>query len=196
MKNKLLAMLISLGISLALWFYVVTVVSPNSDKHFSNIPVTILSEVVLQDRDLMITTTEFPKVSLHLEGNRSDLNKLNSSNITMSADVSRIGEPGTHNVVLTPVFPGDVPNNAISVLSRTPSVITIEVEKRTTKEVPVDIRYTGVLPEDYMADKENLELDFKNITIAGPKSVVDQIAIAQIEVNLDGKNESFREQLR
>lgn len=189
-------MLISLGISLALWFYVVTVVSPNSDKHFSNIPVTILSEVVLQDRDLMITTTEFPKVSLHLEGNRSDLNKLNSSNITMSADVSRIGEPGTHNVVLTPVFPGDVPNNAISVLSRTPSVITIEVEKRTTKEVPVDIRYTGVLPEDYMADKENLELDFKNITIAGPKSVVDQIAIAQIEVNLDGKTESFSEQLR
>ena len=60
----------------------------------------------------------------------------------------------------------------------------------------MDIRYTGVLPEDYMADKENLELDFKNITIAGPKSVVDQIAIAQIEVNLDGKTESFSEQLR
>lgn len=196
MKSKLLTLLLSLGISIALWFYVVTVVSPNSDKYFNNIPVTIQSEVILQERGLMITSTELPKVSLHLEGNRSDLNKLNSSNITVAADVSRIGEPGTHNLTLTPTFPGDVPNNAISVLSRTPSVITIEVEYRVTKEVPVDIQYPGTLPEDYMADKENLELDFENITISGPKSVIDQIAMARIVVDMDGRTESFSEQFQ
>lgn len=196
MKNKLLAALLSLVVSVALWFYVVTVVSPNSDKHFSNIPVTIQSEVVLQERGLMITSTELPKVSLHLGGNRSDLNKLNSSNITVIADVSRIGEPGTHNLTLTPTFPGDVPNNAISVLSRTPSVIAIKVERRITKEVPVDIRYSGVLAENYMADKENIEMDFQTITIAGPQSVIDQIAMAQIVVDLDGRTESFSDQLQ
>ncbi|MBR3978338.1 MAG: hypothetical protein IKJ94_01795 [Oscillospiraceae bacterium] len=196
MKNKLLTLLLSLGISIALWFYVVTVVSPNSDKHFNNIPVTIQSEVVLQERGLMITSTELPKVSLHLEGNRSDLNKLNSANITVSADVSRIGEPGTHNLVLTPTFPGDVPNNAISVLSRTPSVITVEVEYRVTKEVPVDIQYSGTLPENYMADKENNELDFEKITVIGPKSVVDQIAMARIAVDVNGRTESFSEQFQ
>ncbi len=196
MKNKLLTMLLSLGIAIALWFYVVTVVSPNSDKHFYNIPVTIQSEVVLQERGLMITSAELPKVSLHLEGNRSDLNKLNNSNITVSADVSRIGEAGTHSLVLTPSFPGDVPNNAITVLSRTPSVITIEVEKRDNKEIPVDIKYSGALPEDYMADKENVKLDFETITISGPKSVVDQIAMAQIVVDLDNRTESFSDQFR
>lgn len=196
MKNKLLTLLLSLGISIALWFYVVTVVSPNSDKHFNNIPVTIQSEVVLQERGLMITSTELPKVSLHLEGNRSDLNKLNSANITVSADVSRIGEPGTHNLVLTPTFPGDVPNNAISVLSRTPSVITVGVEYRVTKEVPVDIQYSGTLPENYMADKENNELDFEKITVIGPKSVVDQIAMARIAVDVNGRTESFSEQFQ
>ncbi len=196
MKSKLLTMLISLGISVALWFYVVTVVSPDSDKHFHNIPVTIQSEVVLQERGLMITSTELPSVSLHLEGNRSDLNKLNSSNITVSADVSRIGEPGTHNLILTPTFPGDVPNNAISVLSRTPSVITVDVEYRITKEVPVDIRYPGTLPENYMADKENSELDFESITVSGPKSVIDRIAMARIVVDLDGRTESFSEQFQ
>lgn len=196
MKSKLLTFLLSLGISVALWFYVVTVVSPNSDKYFNNIPVTIQSEVVLRERGLMITSTELPRVSLHLEGNRSDLNKLNNSNITMSADVSRIGEPGTHNLVLTPTFPGDVPNNAISVLSRTPSVITIDVEYRITKEVPVDIQYTGTLPENYMADKENNQLDFESITISGPKSVIDQIAMARIAVDVDGRTESFSEQFQ
>ena len=196
MKSKLLTLLLSLGLSIALWFYVVTVVSPNSDKYFNNIPVTIQSEVVLQERGLMITSTEFPRVSLHLEGNRSDLNKLNNSNITVSADVSRIGEPGTHNLVLTPTFPGDVPNNAISVLSRTPSVITIDVEYRITKEVPVDIQYSGTLPENYMADKENNQLDFESITISGPKSVIDQIAMARIAVDVDGRTESFSEQFQ
>ncbi len=196
MKNKLLTGLLSIVIALALWLYVVTVVSPNSDEKFSNIPITIQSEIILQERDLMITTTELPKVTLHLEGNRSDLNKLNSSNITVSADVSRIGEAGTHSLTLTPIFPSDVPNNAINVLSREPVVVTIEVEKRITKDVPVEISYLGQLSSDYMADKDNKELDYENISISGPQSVVDQIAMARIDVNLDGRIESISEQFQ
>lgn len=194
MKNKILTGLLSFAIALSLWLYVVTVVSPNSDKHYYNIPVTLQSEVVLQERGLMITTTDLPTVSLHLEGNRTDLNKLNSSNITIAVDVSRIGEAGTHNLTYTPSYPGDVPNNAISVLSRTPGTITLTVEERISKQVPVDILYTGSLSEDYMADKENKELDYENINIVGPKSVIDQIAMAQIEVNLDNRTESISEQ--
>lgn len=196
MKNKLLTGLISLGIALALWLYVVTVVSPNSDKHYHNIPVTIQSEIILQERGLMITTTELPKVSLHLEGNRSDLNKLNNSNLTVSADVSRIGEPGTHSLSLTPVFPGDVSSNAINVLSREPGMVTVTVERRVTKEVPVEIRYLGTLSSDYMADKENKELDYEDISITGPQSVIDQITMARIDVDLDGRVESISEQFR
>lgn len=196
MKNKLPSILIAFGIAVALWLYVVTVVSPNSDKHYHNIPVTIQSEVILQERGFMITTTELPTVSLHLEGNRTDLNKLNSSNITVSADVSRIGEPGTHTLPLTPVFPGDVPNNAITVLSRDPGSITITVEQRITKEVPVAIQYVGTLSEDYMADKENKELDYQNITISGPKSAIDQITMARIDVDMTNRTESISEAFR
>ncbi len=196
MKNKLPSILISVGIAVALWLYVVTVVSPNSDKNYHNIPVTIQSEVVLQERGFMITTTEFPTVSLHLEGNRTDLNKLNSSNITVSADVSRIGEPGTHTLPLTPTFPGDVPNNAITVLSRDPGSITITVEQRITKEVPVAIQYVGTLSEDYMADKENKELDFEDITISGPKSAIDRITMARIDVDMTNRTESISEEFR
>lgn len=196
MKNKILTALLSAGLAVALWLYVVTVVSPNSDKHYYNIPVTVQSEVVLQERGLMITSTELPTVSLHLEGNRTDLNKLNSSNITIGVDVSRIGEPGTHNLSFTPSYPGDVPNNAITVLNRTPDMITLTVEERISKSVPVDIQYVGSLSEDYMADKENKELDYENVNISGPKSVIDQIAMARIEVGLDGRVESISEQFQ
>lgn len=194
MKNKILTALLSIVIALTMWLYVVTVVSPNSDKHYYNIPVTLQSEVVLQERGLMITTTDLPEVSLHLEGNRTDLNKLNSANITIAVDVSKIGEPGVHNLTFTPIYPGDVPNNAITVLNRTPGTITLEVEERISKGVPVDILYTGALSEDYMADKDNKVLDYETVNVTGPKSVVDQIAMARIEVDLDERIESINQQ--
>ena len=196
MKNKLLTALLSTVIAVGLWLYVVTFVSPNSDNHIYNIPVTLQGEVVLQERGLMITTTQLPTVSLHLEGNRKDLNKLNSSNITIAVDVSKIGETGTHNLTYTPGYPGDIANNSITVLSRTPGSITLEVEERVSKPVPVDILYEGTLSQDYMADKENKVLDHETVNIVGPKSVIDQIAMARISVNLDGRIESISEKFQ
>ncbi len=194
MKKKILTGLLSFGIALSLWLYVVTVVSPNSDKHFYNIPVTLQGEVILQERGLMVTTTELPTVDLHLGGNRTDLNKLNNSNITIAVDLSRIGEAGTHNLVYAPSYPGDVPNNAITVLSRDPDTITLKIEERVRKNVPVEIVYNGSLPENYMADKENRTLDHEEVSIVGPKSVINQIAMARIELDLNNRVESISEQ--
>ena len=192
MKNKLLTALLSVGIAVVLWLYVVTVVSPNSDNHYNNVPITVQGEAVLQDRGLMITSGALPSVSLHLEGNRTDLNKINSANISIGVDVSGIGEPGRYNLSLTqPSFLTDVPNTAITVLSKDPGTVTVEVDRRVSKPVPVDIQYSGTLPENYMADKENRVLDYDNVTVSGPQTVVDQIAMARIEVDLDNRSESF-----
>ncbi len=196
MKNKILTALLSVGIALGLWLYVVTVVSPNSDKHYYNIPVVMQGETLLQERGLMITTTEQPTVSLHLEGNRTDLDKLNTSNITINVDVSRVYETGTHNLSFTPTYPGDVPNNAITVLSKNPGTITVTVEERVSKTVPVDIQYVGTLSEGYMADKENKVLDFENVNIVGPKGTIDRIAMARIDVDLEARSESISGQFR
>lgn len=192
MKDKLLPALLSLGVAILLWLYVITVVSPNSDNHYYNIPVNIQGEAVLNDRGLMITSGELPTVSLHLEGNRSDLNKINSSNISIGVDVSGIGEPGTYALSLTaPNFLTDVPNNAITVLSKNPGTVTVQVDRRLRKPVPVEIYYSGALPEDFMADKENRILDFENVTVIGPQAVIDQIAMARIDVDLEGREESL-----
>lgn len=192
MKIKPLPALLSLGMAILLWLYVVTVVSPNSDNHYYNIPVNLQGEAVLQDRGLMITSGELPTISLHLEGNRSDLNKINSSNISIGVDVSGIGEPGTYALSLTaPNFLTDVPNNAITVLSKEPGTVTVQVDRKLSKPVPVDIRYNGTLPENFMADKENRILDFEHVTVTGPQAVIDRIAMARIDVDLDGREESL-----
>jgi hypothetical protein len=121
MKSKLVTALISALIALAVWVYVVTVVSPNSDKHFYNVPVVAQGEALLTERGLMITHTDVTTTDLHLEGSRIDLNKLSSSNITATMDVSKIYEAGVHNLTYTTTFPGDVPSSAFTVLSKIPA---------------------------------------------------------------------------
>lgn len=191
MKNKLVTALISAVVALAIWAYVVTVVSPNSDKNFYNIPVVTQGEALLLERGLMITETDISTTSLHLEGSRIDLNKLSSSNITVTLDVSKIYEAGSHNLTYSVSYPGDIASNAITVLSKNPSGVQVVVEERISKTVPLEIQYNGALAEDFVADKENIELDAEGIAVTGPKSAIDQISKAVIALDLEGRSESL-----
>ena len=71
---------------------------------------------------------------------------------------------------------------------------SVVVEERISKTVPVNVQYVGNVAEDFMADKENKVLDFNEVSITGPKSTIDQIASAQIKVDLEGRSESISEQ--
>lgn len=193
MKNKILTGLLSLLVAFALWVYVITVVSPGSEDTYYNIPVILQGESVLAEHGLMITENESETVTLKLAGNRTDLSKLNSSNITVIADVSKIYTPGVHNLSYSVDYPGDIPDDAVSTQSRTPDAIRLVVEERVTKAVDIVISYSGNLPEGFIKEKE--ELDHTQVTVSGPKSVVDLITQAVIPVDLTDRNQTMVEQL-
>lgn len=195
-KNKILPLLLSIVIAFALWAYVITFVSSDREGTFYDIPVSYQGEALLEERNLMIVSEEKPAVTLTLYGNRRELNKLDSSNITVIADLSKIGEAGIHSLRYNVYYPGDIPDNAFTVQSQYPSMVKVEVERRITKEVPVNVTYKGTVQQDYIADKENIELDNPYVTISGPASAVDPITQAIVEVDLQDKNESFIESSR
>ncbi len=195
-KNRLLSILLAVSIALILWVYVITVVSPNSEGTFYNIPVVLQGEPMLESYGLMNVTENIPTVTLKLSGNRSDLNKVNSSNITLIADLSKVYEAGTTHLRYSISYPGDVPNGAFRVESQYPATITIEVERKLRKEVPVNIRYGGELGEDFIVDKENKILDYNTVTVSGPESVVSQITQAVVDVDLTDKTVSFSDNYR
>lgn len=193
MKNKFVAALVSLVIALGLWIYVITVVSPGSEDTFANIPVVLRNEEALTARGLMIVTEDIPTVTLRLSGNRSDLNKLNPSNITLIANLSGIYSPGVQQLSYEILYPGDIASNAFVEESRSPGRITIEVERRVTKEVPVVLAFSELPSEDYIADTQNPVLDYPNVTITGPAPVIEQITQAVIQVDLADRTESVDE---
>ena len=195
MKRKIGSVVLSVACAFALWLYVITAVSPGSTDTYYNIPIVWEGESVLNERGLMVTAVSSNTVNLRLSGNRSDLSKVNSGNITIKADLSKIYEPGTQ-IPLTytsPTFPGDVASNAFVIESKEPDSIYITVVKRVSKSVPVEVVWVGTTTEGFMIDRENKTLDHPEVTVTGPESVVNTIAKATITVDLDGRRESISE---
>ena len=76
-------------------------------------------------------------------------------------------------------------------LEQNPKLITVVVVELAKKEIPVEVVYTGSVPDNYIAHKQSVTLDHTSVTISGPKDVVSQIDHAQVTVDLTGKNSTI-----
>ena len=187
MKEKILYLLISVVVAFGLWSYVITTDSPEWEETYYEIPVILKNESVLHGNGLMLGDGKIPTVTLRLKGNRSDLVNLNKSDITLVADLSRIYESGKQSVSYSIAFPGDIPDNSVEILEKTPKEIQLTIMERRTKDVDIELVYNGSVPEGFRTDKENVTLDRDAIRVVGPAAVVDRIACAQIQVDLEGQ---------
>lgn len=194
MKSKIGAALLALCISFGLWLYVISEVSPESEQTYYNIPVVFSGNSVLESRGLKMTSDKDVRVELTLSGTRKDLNKLNSSNITIIADLSGITTAGEHVIHYTISYPASAGAGGFTVLNQSPQQITVQVTQWEEKDVPVKVGYEGSLPSgDFILDRQNAVLDHSSVTISGPKDVVDQVKHASVTVHLDGRREDFTE---
>jgi len=191
MKNKALAVLVSAVVAFGLWLYVITVVSPESEKTYYEIPVVLQNKNILSERGLMIVSDD-PKVTLALKSDRTILNDLNESNINVIINVANIEKPGTHQLTYDISYPGNIPYNEVTVMSSSTDLITVKVENKIRKTVPVVLDYgQSAVPEGYTADKENAELDYTAIEVSGPESVINQIETAVIQVDLNNQTKTL-----
>lgn len=195
MKNKFVMVLLSAVVAFGLWLYVVTVVSPESEETYYNIPVILEGQSLLAERGLMVTENLSPTIMLTLSGNRTDLNKLNSSNIKVVANLSNISESGDHRLNYSINYPVDI-NGTLEKVNSNPKYVTLRVEREIRKDIDIQVYYTGSVPEDYIADTENKVMDYTRVTISGPEPVVSQIAEARVDVDLTDRTESFSESYR
>lgn len=192
MSKKILYALLATVFAVGIWLYVITTVNPEWEETYYNISVALENEEILLDRGYMLVQDEDPKVTLRLSGNRTDLMKLNSGNITLIADLSKIYSAGEQTIGYTIIYPGHVPSNAFEIVSQSPNQITLSVSRRKSKEVEVQVNFgESAVPEDYIAFKENATLDHEKITVAGPAAVIDKIASAKISVDLNDQRDTI-----
>lgn len=196
MKNKIGTILLAFVVAFSMWYYVITVVSPEQERPFSNVPVTLEGESQLRERGLMLISDPNPTVRVELKGSRQDLNNLNSGNLTLTADLSGIFDAGEYQLGYSVEYPGNIPSGSVTVMNKEPSAVTVVVAERITRNIPVQLEFVGDAAEGFIADKPQAELDYQEVSITGPKETVDQIDHAYVRVDCTDRTETITESYR
>lgn len=193
-KHKILSFLLALVVSIGLWVYAVTVVNPDDSVYIRDVRVRLIGTSSLASDNLMLTGGENQTVNVEIAGRRSDLKELNSSSLEALADVSNIDRPGTYEVSWTLVPPSTVASGDISIVSANSTKVTVKVSEFNDRpEIPVEVEYTGTLPDGYVRDPAVLEAE--TVSVSGPAEEVNKIAKAIVTVNLDDATQSIDEEI-
>lgn len=185
-QHKIISAIIALVIAAGLWAYTVVYVSPETTVSVNGIPVQFRMEDILLTRGLIITKGKEQSVSLTVSGKRSDLLKLDSGNVKISADLSNITEPGTWDVSYTISYPDTVANGDVVVESRSSDTVRLEVTLAAVKTLKPTVNIIGEPAAGYLLDKKNVLCDVESVTITGPSYEVEPITKMQVDVDVSG----------
>ena len=170
--------LLALAITLGLWFGVTGQRTPATVR---------LSSVLLNFRlpgEMEISNEPPERIDVILTGSKEALDRLNSRNLIAFVDVSGYLQ-GTHNVRLmrdnvTMDLPEGVHINAID-----PNHLVLRLELRQVREVPVEVEFSGKLPEGY--ELRGFAPTSSNVTVRGPASHINELTLVRTQkISLDG----------
>lgn len=174
--------LASLLIAFTLWFVVIIVDDPVSDKSFSNIQVELVNTELLTDKGMMYEVLENSDVlkRVSFDAPKTIRDVIQPGDIIAEADFENL--TATNTVAITfscPKYSADVTN-----ISGNISNVKLSIENKKTKWVNIESNITGEVAEGYIIG--GITLDQNRLEIVGPESKIDLIQKAVIDVNVAG----------
>jgi YbbR domain-containing protein len=176
--------LLALAITLGLWFGVTGQRAPATIR-MRGVPLNFQLPANME-----ISNDPRGEVEVTLTGSKRDLDGLNVRDLVANVDVSNM-RPGERVVQLIPerVVKMELPEG-VRIDDIEPNTVPLRLEPRVEREVEVEARLEGNLPEGY-------ELRAVNITphkvlVRGPASHINELQKALTEtIPLEGRKESF-----
>ncbi len=181
LKNNLSSKLLSLFIALLLWSFVISEVNPPMTKEFRNVEVTLLNSDALQGENLIVVEPQGPTVTVEVSARRNVITSITESDIHASVDLAGKAE-GAFNVPIQLSLPDGVKQEKLS----TPN-LSVKVEKYMQKEMTVDVRTLGRLPDVFIM--EGIQATPAKITMEGARSAIEKVHSLQAQVDVSSLQE-------
>ncbi len=168
-----------------LWLAIVNVADPNTTATFT-VPVTIEHPDYLADQgmtyEILDNTDEF---TFTVEGPRSVVEELSEDeSFTATADLEKINDSLTEVKINLEI--NNAYSNRLEITSPQPNLL-LQVEARVTEEFDIEVVTDGAPAADCYV--ESAQAKPSTVTVEGPQSLVEQIASAQVSVNVDEAEE-------
>ena len=185
MRNRLLhnlgLKLVSLFLAFVLWFLVIQIENPKESKPFSDIPVHLVNtELLEQENKVYEVLDNTDTVRVTVRAPRSITEQLRASDIIAEADMSKLTDINTIAITYS-VQNAD--SESIEVVG-SHDVVRLSVEDRKSKWVRLTYNVEGEVAEGYMVS--NVILDQTQIDVTGPKSAVEQVSYASVNIDVTG----------
>lgn len=189
-QRKILRIVCSILVALAIWVYVDEEKTVNVKMSVNDLPVEFASEdTTLADNGLMLLSGYNTTVDLVLKGPRKVLWKLNKDEIRIVADTAGIQDTGMQSLQYEVIFPNNVPHSQIQVEKASIYAITVTVGELYTKEVPIKCEVSGKIAEGYTA--EEIVLDPAVLVLRAQRDDLLNVSYAKIRVNISGLQETM-----
>jgi hypothetical protein len=164
---KTLALLITLG----LWYAVTTQRAP-ATMRLHNVPL----EFVLPE-NVEIGNDPMKVVEVTLQGSRGKLDEMNVANLVARADVTAL-RPGDRVARLFEAVKMDLPED-VRIIEVMPRSVTLHLETVVERDVPVEARFEGELPEGFR--RLSVTVTPERVRVRGPESHVSAVEKAFTE---------------
>ena len=137
--NDLVLKIFSLVLAILLWLFVINTEDPVITKSFSNIPVDMLNEQVLDELNRTYKITEGSTVSFTVKGKKTVLDKLKKSDFRATADVSSMSKVNSIPIKIVPLKFAD----QLEIVSGNNQSVKVKLEDLRRVQVPVTVETTG-----------------------------------------------------
>ena len=170
-------------LALTVWVSAVTSADPDQVRTY---PEAVPLELVGQSPDLVLLGTLPKSVEVTLRAPRSVWDKIlvHPKPVRAFLDLSSL-DAGQHLAKVQV----QVLEWPVKVVSVTPPVIMLNLERLATRTLNLEPVLVGQLPIGFQTGE--LELELKQVTISGPESVVEKAAHAQVEILLSGQRDDI-----
>lgn len=187
MKNNRFVAVLSLILAIVLWLVISIAENPQRSISVGDVPITIHTQgTLVSTLGLDVVSKDQPvKASVTVSGPSYIVSSLMPSDISVTADLSKVTAAGTYELKL------DASRNSLksgyTILSVSPSTVTITFDVVETKSYHLDLVAIGASAADGLVAEEPVlsEAAKDTIEITGPRTEMSRIAsvAAVAEVN-------------
>lgn len=167
-RNKNVLRLLSVVLALFLWFYVVAVENPYSERKITKIPIQFVNHEELESRGLAIDYSDVQTMDVVISGSRSDVMKVSADEITATVDLTGY-EKGKNYANITIKVPSKV-----ELVDQRIQVIPITVEKLQAAKKKLNIQFTGTASKEKEA--KLFAQDIEQVKVSGAQSQVAKVS--------------------
>lgn len=179
--------IIALVVGVIIWLAVVNTSDPARTVTVHNIPITITNQSTITKKGLVFDVVSKQKVDVTVSGSRSVVSDLKPEDFKATASLKELSMVKAAPVTVKIV--DRMLRRNVDIISQSVNTVTIDINKVTKKEYPVEVLFEGEPSEGYAAKVGSMS--FNTVWVKGSEASLKKIDKVVAKCDVDGADSDF-----